>query len=419
MTSAPKSNYKIGTLQTLQHCIEISNAQKLTTEEAKANVERAAMMIVKSGKTCFRQGDLFTTYTVLSSASAFDFNTVHKDLILPPAVDKYPVVVEIVAKEDVEDKVFVRVKADLNHYDGVTAMNVGFQVAEYAEYGDCNKINTLSIAGANGDAGKGTRILNFLFFLLRLLYYFLVSLLKGDSNSEFTSGWRRSTTEEKYKELSKTSKEGSWRDCRRYHVPANVSFREVLTKIDAIKNALKLSYYAVTVNFSPTVAVAFVKDIKTLKDKKAKLKCLALPPAGTGPPPPMNAYLSQTMTNCLFLNNYGRHNPTFSGQVTDIVWDWQGFYQTFNPFVFVIEVSGEIFMRVCCPPSEMKIIEDANILKGIGEPMNFCSAPFYEPGSSAAIIKATAKAKAAAAAAVAAAAAAEEEEEEEEAIDYQ
>ena len=76
-------------------------------------------------------------------------------------------------------------------------------------------------------------------------------------------------------------------------------------------------------------------------------------------------------------------------------------------------------MRVCCPPPEMKIIEDANILKGIGEPINFCSVPFYEPGSSAAIIKATARAKAAAEAAAAAAAAAAAEEEVEEAINYQ
>ena len=177
MTTAPRSDYKIATLQCLQHCVEISKAQKLTTDKAKANVETAASEIVKSGKTPFRQGDLFSAYTVLPPDAAFDFNSVHKDLILHPSVDKYPVVVEVVTKEDVDDKVFLRIKVDLNVADGVTGMNAGFQVAEYGEYGDSNKINTLSIIGANGDAWKGIRILGFISFLLRVFYYFLTSLL--------------------------------------------------------------------------------------------------------------------------------------------------------------------------------------------------------------------------------------------------
>ena len=95
-----------------------------------------------------------------------------------------------------------------------------------------------------------------------MLYYFFTSLMNGDGNEEFTSGYKRASTEEKYKELSKTCKEGSWRDCRRYHIPEGISFREVISKIDAMKTALKLDYYAITYNFSPAVCLGFVKDAK-------------------------------------------------------------------------------------------------------------------------------------------------------------
>ena len=86
-----------------------------------------------------------------------------------------------------------------------------------------------------------------------MLYYFFTSLMNGDGNEEFTSGYKRASTEEKYKELSKTCKGGYWRDCRRYHIPEGISFREVISKIDAMKTALKLDYYAITYNFSPAV----------------------------------------------------------------------------------------------------------------------------------------------------------------------
>ena len=129
MTTAPRENYKIDLKLCLQHCIEISNAQKLTTEEAKSNIKKAAFEIVRSGKTCFKQGDFFTTVTTLAPGAPFDFNSIHKDLTVPPAVEKYPLVVQVVMKEGVSDKVFVRVKTDLNYYDGVTSMNAGFQVA--------------------------------------------------------------------------------------------------------------------------------------------------------------------------------------------------------------------------------------------------------------------------------------------------
>ena len=89
MTTAPRENYKIDLKLCLQHCIEISNAQKLTTEEAKSNIKKAAFEIVRSGKTCFKQGDFFTTVTTLAPGAPFDFNSIHKDLTVPPAVEKY------------------------------------------------------------------------------------------------------------------------------------------------------------------------------------------------------------------------------------------------------------------------------------------------------------------------------------------
>ena len=52
--------------------------------------------------------------------------------------------------------------------------------------------------------------------------------------------------------------------------------------------------------------------------------------------------------------------------------------QTFNFFVFIIEVHGNKIMRVCAPPPEMKIIDDAGIFKNFGEPIDFVGAAFMD-----------------------------------------
>merc|ERR1711968_375371 len=105
-------------------------------------------------------------------------------------------------------------------------------------------------------------------------------------------------------------------------------------------------FYAVTVNFSPQIALAMVPDLPTLRNKEARLNCLTLPPAGASEPPPMDKDHPKSLFQCLFLNNYGKHNPNISGRVTDFLWDWQGMLQTFNFFVFIIEVHGNKIMRV-------------------------------------------------------------------------
>ena len=371
------SNYKLSRLTTLQHCIEISNAESMTNSKAIANIANAAQEIIASGKTPLKAGELFVTYSKLEKSTGFSFNEVHRDVPLPIEVINYPVVVHVVIKEGVSDKLFIRVKVDLQYSDGVTGMNTGFQVGEFMEFGTADKISVLNIAGANGGAGDGFHLFNFLSFLSRQAYYAAASLLVGKSE-EFTPIYNRASNEEKWKKLSSSCPHSSWRVCRRYKVPDTVKFRDILIKIESIKNILSMKYFATTVNFSPKVCVAFVPDMKTLRDKKAKLNCITLPPIGAGAPADMDASHVLAMTDCVFLNNYGIHNPQFSGKVSDFLWDWQGLCHTFAPLIVVIQISGRYFLRVCCPPPEMKLVDDAKIFDDLGEPIHFSSAPLIK-----------------------------------------
>ena len=87
--------------------------------------------------------------------------------------------------------------------------------------------------------------------------------------------------EDKYQKIADESPSGTWRVQRRYHVPASLSFRDIMGSVDAAKKLLGFPFYAVTVNFSPQIALAMVPDLPTLRNKEARLNCLTLPPAGT------------------------------------------------------------------------------------------------------------------------------------------
>ena len=85
--------------------------------------------------------------------------------------------------------------------------------------------------------------------------------------------------------------------------------------MDSIKETLGFSHYAITVNYSPKVALSLVRSAAEIKSRDARLGGLTLPPAGVGPPPPMDAAHSFMVFNCIFYNNYGRHDPQISGKV--------------------------------------------------------------------------------------------------------
>lgn len=69
--------------------------------------------------------------TKVAEGEAFDFDSVHH-LPLPPLVELYPVVLDMVCQEG-SDRCFVRIKCDLNSMDGVTALHAGLNLLEYME----------------------------------------------------------------------------------------------------------------------------------------------------------------------------------------------------------------------------------------------------------------------------------------------
>jgi hypothetical protein len=247
------------------------------------------------------------------------------------------------------------------------------------EHGTVDKVSPFPYTGVNGskDAHNSAgRVLRFFAQLFRVL---LASVFSLFSPSYWRSKWMPGPFQ--------SSIEASWkgtRVCRRYHmIPESVTFEDISGITEGVRVALKLKYYAVTVNFAGIdgstvpVALALVPTAAELKKRDARLNRLTLPPAGTGPPPAMDAAHSKMLFNCLFYNNYGRHSPNISGKVTDFLWDWMGIYDTFLTFTHCIEIQGKRIVRWCAHPEEWKKIEATGLLRKLGEAEAFTPVPFY------------------------------------------
>ena len=357
--------------KTLQFGIQVEQAQKVIAQKDKLTT--AAGLLTSGGKSVVKANDLLVLSRTVGKDHPFSFASVHHDLPLPQAVDTVPMLIEVVFKEGVADKLFVRIKNDLDYYDGVTATHTGFQVLELLEHGALDQVSPFPFTGNNGGPdshNSAGRVLRFFAQLWRILLAVVLSLLSP-------SYWRGAWMPGPFQSSIEASCKGT-RVCRRYNqIPASVTFKEIMTMTDVIKSTLKLPYYAVTVNFSPTVALALVPTLAELKNKQARNKCICLPPAGTGPPPPMDAAHSASLFNCLFYNNYGRHNPNISGQVTDFLWDWMGMYDTFLTFTHCVEIQGRKFVRWCAHPDEWRKIEATGVLSKLGVGAAFSPVPFY------------------------------------------
>jgi hypothetical protein len=77
----------------------------------------------------------------------------------------------------------------------------------------------------------------------------------------------------------------------------------------------------------------------------------------------------------------GKHNPKFSGEVSDFLWDWMGMYHTFAVFGMVILINGRMFARFCAAPEEWQKIEESGALAALGHGEAFKSVPFYSPAA--------------------------------------
>jgi len=92
-----------------------------------------------------------------------------------------------------------------------------------------------------------------------------------------------------------------------------------------------------------------------------------LPPVGAGAPPPMGQTLATVMGNLVFFNNYGKHDPNISAEVTDFIWDWVGLVVDMPPATVVIQIKGKLFTRWCMPAHEMQQVQNAGLLECLGE----------------------------------------------------
>lgn len=362
--------------KTLQFCTMVESASKMMSTAQKERLSSAADLLMSGDKSVVKKNELIVTSRTVGKDHPFTFKSVHNDLPLPDAVTKVPMVVEVIFKEGVADKLFVRVKNDLDCYDGVTATHTGFQVLEYMEHGTTDQVTPFPYTGVNGSPdgyNSPGRALRFITQLLTVLLNVVLSLF----SSAF---WRGTFRPGPFQSKIEASCKGT-RTCRRYNkIPESTKFSDIIATVDAVKSALTLKYYAVTVNFSPTVALALVLTTAELTKRDARLGYLTLPPAGTGPPPAMDAAHSAMLFNCLFYNNYGRHNPNISGKVTDFLWDWMGLFDTFSTFTHCVEIQGRKFVRWCAHPDEWKKIEATGQLSKLGVGEAFSPVPFYSKG---------------------------------------
>jgi hypothetical protein len=93
--------------------------------------------IVADEGNIIKQGEVSVHIMTLAKEDPFDFDSV-QHLPLSVLVEEFPLVLEMIYQEG-SDKCFVRVKADLNFYDGVSALHTGFNLLEYLDTTNTSK----------------------------------------------------------------------------------------------------------------------------------------------------------------------------------------------------------------------------------------------------------------------------------------
>jgi hypothetical protein len=380
--AASPAPYKMNLLQTLQLCVEVSNAENMTTMENRARIPVIADALTCCGKPHFitnlQEHDLAVVERTVPADFDFTLNNVHphSKLSLPKEVETTPVVIEIVFQERNPSKIFARIKVDLVYFDGVTAVHAALASLEYMEHGQITQVTPFPFRGTNG-AEPGNNIRNFLKQAGKSLVSAVRSLFcKEYWRGEWLHGPFQSTLEEKI-----IANLGP-RKCYRYKaIPDSVNFFKFTEIMDKARVALKLDSFATTINFSPKVCLALLPSRNLIHNKNKKMEYITFPPIGAGEPIPMDSNATLMMSDCIFFNNYGPHNTRFSGKVTDALWDWQGMLTTFIPFMFIVTIDGQTFVRVCCSPKDMDVLEALGCLNDLGTPTPFDCIPFYNPSS--------------------------------------
>lgn len=337
--SAPQSDYKPNPEKTLQLCYELQKAEDLLLMAKSASTLSAAADAVTS---LLKPGALAVVSRSVGQEHPFTFSSVNGGLKAADEVAQFPLVVELVVKSGCKDRMFVRVRTNLDHFDGVGAFHASLQVLEYLEHkGDMSKISPYPFTDKNGSY-PGTNFGNFARSLGRVL--------------------RNSMS-------SNRVQPGEERQVLRFNnIPSSTKFRDISKVVESVRTELNCEGLATTVNYSPDVAVAILPDMATLqKSREEKLNWISLPPMGAGAPPPMGQTLATVMGNLVFFNNYGKHDPNISAEVTDFIWDWVGLVVDMPPATVVIQIKGKLFTRWCMPTHEMQQVQNAGLLECLGE----------------------------------------------------
>ena len=162
--------YEMNITKSLQFCIEVQQAKNMTTQRAKESLTaNAKNMLVQSDKCVVKSGEFKILSRTVPTTHPFTFSSVHNDIVLPKEVETIPMVIEVVFQESNSDKLFVRIKNDLEYYDGVTATHTAFQVLELLDGVSVLGISAYPFHSNNGPV-PGANFGNFLPHLGRVLY---------------------------------------------------------------------------------------------------------------------------------------------------------------------------------------------------------------------------------------------------------
>mmetsp|Transcript_18296 Transcript_18296/g.34959 ORF Transcript_18296/g.34959 Transcript_18296/m.34959 type:complete len:408 (+) Transcript_18296:96-1319(+) len=355
------------TRQWLFHIIEVETDVEHCLQSVEKHEVGLRKIIADKGNP-LKEGNVGVHVTTLPKDTPFDFDSVHH-LPAAPIVEKYGLVLEAIYREDTKSKCFVRVKVDLTAYDGVTALHAGFNLLEYLEHGD---ISAYPFTSSNTLPPPDVQMDNFTRQMKRIVS--AKKAIESDPLHNRQGVWQRSPL------MYELEDNFDSRKGRRF-TNVNLTFKETMQRLDQVKQALGIDLYATTVNFSPDAVVSLCPTIEDVLDKETKLANISFPPAGTGPPPPMNNDHVGALFNTIFLNNYGRHEPRISGTVVGYMWDWSGLFKTFPPVVHVSTIQGKLFLSMSASPPDMAEMEKIFNDK-VGESHSFTGLPFHQVKSS-------------------------------------
>lgn len=300
-------------------------------------------------------GHLCLKKVIARNEKEFTFQAVHSRREISEHL-KYPVVIEIIfpPKDSAHQKVYAHSRTWLSYYDGVSSVHTIFNVFEYLEKGGGEKMTPYPFTSSNKLNSTYYWIgsyVNFFNQLTSICYGLLMGLFSKTLwlNDE---SWEPNSLMT-YKTLPD-------RVSMRYtNIPKRMTFKDILKLFQKVKDVLKIPKVVTTVNMSPHVAIAIAPSFADIKGIEGRHKWLTFP---AGPPPPQGGF--PLISNGVFFNNYGKHIPSFNGDIDDFCWDWNTVPDYFGPLFFVINVKGAFFVMAqfpaCLWPKASKILEPLN-----------------------------------------------------------